>query len=226
MTILMQREFNRLKKSILALSAQVEEHVNQSVQAVINRDTLLAQRIIDRDHEVDAREIEVEEECLKILALHQPVAADLRFIVSILKINNDLERVGDLAVSISKNVISLSRITERTPPFDLAGMADIVSRMLRKSLDSLVNLDQVLAEEVRTMDDSVDEINRDMYTRVKKCISAHINDIDFPLYYLTISRRLERIADHATNIAEDVLYMTKGHIVRHPTTSRDIRNPL
>lgn len=220
MTILMQREFDRLKKSILALSAQVEEHVNQSVQAVINRDTPMAQRIIDRDHEVDAREIEVEEECLKILALHQPVAADLRFIVAILKINNDLERVGDLAVSISKNVIALSRAPERTPPFDLAGMAEIVSRMLRKSLDALVNLDSDLGEEVRAMDDSVDEINKDMYNKVRKSIAAHPDDIDFPLYYLTISRRLERIADHATNIAEDVIYMTRGHIVRHPTTQR------
>jgi phosphate transport system protein len=218
----MQREFDRLKKAILALSAQVEEHVNQSVQAVINRDTAMARKIIDRDHEVDAREIEVEEECLKILALHQPVAADLRFIVAILKINNDLERVGDLAVSISKNVISLSRLPDdRTPPFDLAGMAEIVSRMLRQSLDALVNLDPSLGEKVRTMDDSVDQINKDMYTKVKKCIAAAPDDIDFPLYYLTISRRLERIADHATNIAEDVIYMTKGHIVRHPTTQRE-----
>jgi phosphate transport system protein len=216
MSILMQKEIDNLKKGVLLLSAEVEESVNQSIQAVINRDTESARAIIDGDHEVDSREIEVEEECLKILALHQPVAADLRFIIAVLKINNDLERVGDLAVSISKNVLALSKLPEQTPPYDLKGMAERVCAMLKKSLDALVNLDLQLAQEVRSMDDTVDEMNKKMYSRVKECIAEKPDDIDFPLYYLTISRRLERIADHATNIAEDVIYLICGEIVRHP----------
>jgi phosphate transport system protein len=211
----MLKEVEKLKKAILSLSAEVEQDVAMAVLSVAERNSERAQEVIENDRHVDDTEIEVEEECLKILALHQPVAADLRFIIAVLKINNDLERVGDLAVNIAENTLSLSSYTETSPPFNFSKMADLVRDMLKKSLDALVNLDTDLAKHVCAADDSVDEINRQMYTKVKEKIAADPKKLDCLIHYLTISRHLERIADHATNIAEDVIYMIRGDIIRH-----------
>jgi phosphate transport system protein len=221
MTILMQKEFEKLKKGILTLSALVEESVNRSAKAAIERKPDVARAVIGSDGEIDSMEIDVEEECLKILALHQPVAADLRFIIAVLKINNDLERVGDLAVNICENALALSDLPPIKIPFDLAGMAERVRVMVKRSLDALVNLDEQAAGQVCAMDDEVDEINREMYARVKESIAARPDEVGALIHLLSISRHLERIADHATNIAQDIIYLIRGEIIRHQGADTD-----
>jgi phosphate transport system protein len=221
MTVLMQKEVERLKKAILGLASLVANNVNLSVRAAAARDASAARQVMKRDAEVDSTEIEVEEECLKILALHQPVAVDLRFIVAVLKINNDLERVGDLAVNICENALSLSGFPQAPAPYDLSGMGEKVNNMLNSAIDALVNLDDKLAREVCAMDDTVDDINRHMYSQIKECLRMRPHEIDCLIHFLSISRHLERIADHATNIAEEVIYMTKGEIIRHKRGSNE-----
>lgn len=215
MSILMLKELDRLRKSILSLSAMVEESVNQSVKAVVDRDADRARRVIERDSKIDTMEIEVEEECLKLLALHQPVAADLRYIIAVSKINNDLERVGDLAVNISEYALALTSLPFPTTKFDLSRMAEQVRSMLKRSLDALVGVNAQLATEVRDNDDVVDEMHRENFEKIKASMRERPEEIDALMHILSISRRLERIADHATNISEDVIYLIKGEIVRH-----------
>jgi phosphate transport system protein len=209
------REIESLKKRLLALCAMVEESFDRSVQALNRMDADLARLVIDGDVQVDKTEVDIEEECLKVLALHQPVANDLRFIVSILKINNDLERIADLAVNISERVLDLRKL-ERTPiPFEFETMSGKVHDMVKKSLDSLVNLDPVMAHEVISLDDEVDQMHHETYGLVIEQIKQHPDRIHALICYLVISRYLERIADQTTNIAEDTLYLIEGKIVRH-----------
>ena len=215
MTRHMQREIEKLKKMLLTLSAQVEESVQRAVQSVERRDAVLGKKIIAGDVEVDHLEVDVEEECLKILALHQPVALDLRFIVSVLKINSDLERIGDMAVNIAERAAFLAAKGKVVTTFDFPGMTEKTRTMLRNALDALVNRDAVLARKVIAADDEVDMINRHMYEQIKKAIEGKKDDTNNLLHLLSVSRYLERIADHATNIAEDVVYMVEGTIVRH-----------
>ena len=215
MSKLLFREIERLKRLILGLSASVEESLHRAVTAVQNRDAALAREVIDGDAEIDQIEIDVEEEGLKILALHQPVAIDLRFIVAVLKINSDLERIGDLAANMAERAIALSQMEPAAVPVDLTGMATQVKGMVKKVLDALVNLDTGLAREVCASDDVVDNAHREMYEHVREQIQAAPETADHLLSLLSVSRGLERIADHATNIAQDVIYMLEGEIVRH-----------
>ncbi len=215
MSIHLTKEIEKLKKMILALSAMVEESVQRAVRALDNRDPILAKCVIDSDYEVDKKEVDVEEECLKILALHQPVAIDLRLIIAVLKINNDLERVADLAVNVAERAQFLAT-QERLPiMFNFSRMAEKAQAMLHKSLDALVNLDPKLAHEVCIADDEVDAMNREAYMMVQDGIRSHPEQMEALIHLLSVSRHLERIADHATNIAEDVIYMCQGEIVRH-----------
>lgn len=211
----LQREIDSLKKKLLALSAFVEENVQRAVTAIAERETAAADEVIDSDPDIDKMEIDVEEDCLKILALHQPVAIDLRFIVAVLKINNDLERIADLAVNIAERAVFLNTQERVDIPFDYAGMATKAKRMLAQSLDALINGNTELAHAVCTADDEVDAINREMYRQIKEGIRNHPEQVECLLHLLSVSRHLERIADHATNIAEDVIYMVDGEIVRH-----------
>jgi phosphate transport system protein len=211
----LEHELERLKRQILSLSALVEESVRDAVLALERRDERLAQQVIERDVEVDQAEVDLEEECLKVLALHQPVAIDLRFIVAALKINNDLERIGDLAVNVAERAQYLAAHDPVEIPFDFAAMAEKARNMVRVSLDALVNLDPHLAREVCAADDEVDAMNREMYLAVQRRILERPDQIAALIHLLSTSRHLERIADHATNIAEDVLYMVEGEIVRH-----------
>ncbi|MCE9589969.1 MAG: phosphate signaling complex protein PhoU [Planctomycetes bacterium] len=219
MSLHLQRQINRLKDMILALGTLVEENTEAAIRAIETRDAKLAAAVIERDNEIDQKEIDVEEECLHTLALHQPVAFDLRYIVAVLKINNDLERIADLAVNIAEKVEFL--IKNRAPtgiPFDLPQMTQKVRAMLKQSLDALVNLDPEIAEVVRRTDDEVDLIHRQMYQHVKQAIRQNPEDVELLVNLLSVSRNLERIADHAVNIAEDVIYMAKGDILRHSRT--------
>lgn len=215
MPIHLHREIERLKKLVLSLCAVVEESVRQAVDSVLRRDAALAQKVIENDVQIDHAEIDVEEECLKILALHQPVAIDLRYIVAVLKLNNDLERIGDLAVNIAERAVFLSSVPPIPLPFDLSGLMEKTRAMLRGSLDALVNMDAQSAKRVCSLDDEIDAINRDMYDKVKAGIRQKPENLDALIALLSCSRALERIADHATNISEDVIYMTDGRIARH-----------
>lgn len=213
--MILHREIVKLKRRLLTLGALVEKRLDMAVRSVHKRDLELAQLVIDGDEEIDTMEVEIEEECLKVLALHQPVAVDLRVIVATMKINNDLERIGDLAVDIAERAKFFATTQEVDQPFDFPGMAQKVTKMLQKCLDSFVNLDVETARSVCAADDSVDNTHSDMYQQVEEAIQAHPKYIKQFLGYLSVSRYLERIADHATNIAEDVMYLVEGHIVRH-----------
>lgn len=213
----LQRDIENLKRKLLAVGARVEASVKDAALSIEQQDAELARKVIDQDIEIDDLEVEVEEECLKILALHQPVAIDLRFIVAVLKINNDLERIADLAVNVAERAQFLSN----QPRLNIAGylidMAYAAKTMLKNSLDALVNFDEKLAVEVCASDDEVDAMNRQMYLKVQEAIVKKPDQIQSLIHLLSASRHLERIADHTTNIAEDVIYMVEGKIIRHKT---------
>ncbi len=208
-------EIGRLKKHLLHLGAFVEQSFQDAVLAVNRRDAALGRQVLASGGEVDSMEVEFEEECLKVLALHQPVARDLRFIVALLKINNDLERVGDLAENLAERAIALGGLGRLEMPYDFSGMAESARAMLRGALDALANLDARAALDVCIADDRVDAINREMYRSVREAIAARPDQVDGLLQLLSASRYIERVADHATNIAEDVIYLLEGGIVRH-----------
>lgn len=210
------KELEKLKKRILSLGAIVESRVRMAIKAIETRDTVIAGKIIKQDYEIDEMEVEIEEECLKILALHQPVAVDLRFITAVIKINNDLERIADETVNIARGVSYLSK--EKQPlgfDFDFSEMVDKTQAMLKNSLDALVNLDTDLAVKVCILDDEVDDINGEVHRLVKAAVKKNPKQGEHLINLLLISRHLERIADHATNIAEEVIYLIEGEIVRH-----------
>lgn len=215
MTKHFRRELENVKKRILTLGSLVEDRVREAVQAVERIDAELAERIVKTDYEIDEMEIEIEEECLKILALHQPVAVDLRFIIAVIKINNELERIGDQAVNIGQRVMTIAKRPKPPFSYDYSDMGEKVQRMLKMSLDSLVNLDVDLAYKVITLDDEVDQIKNDAYDRIKQAIRELPERVGYYINLLLISRHLERLADHATNIAEEVVYLVEGEIYRH-----------
>lgn len=212
---LLQRQMERLKQDILALSTVVEEAFRLAMEAFERKDPLLAGQVIDGDAHIDQLEVDLEEECLKLLALYQPVAIDLRFIVSVLKINSDLERIGDLAVNIAQRVEFLSMKQVVEPPTILLEMAKIARSMLHGALDSLVGMEVAPAYDVCRMDERVDDLHRRMYPLVEAAIHKDPERLEAQLRILTVSRFIERVADHSTNIAEDVIYMLEGEIVRH-----------
>ncbi|MBN1972494.1 MAG: phosphate signaling complex protein PhoU [Sedimentisphaerales bacterium] len=213
----LQREIENLKTEILTLGAIVEQRVRESILAIEKHDESLAKKIIDKDIEIDRKEVEIEETCLKILALHQPVAIDLRFIIAVLKINNDLERIGDLAVNIAERGAFLCTQPPVYGAFNFIDMAAKAQKMLKQSLDALVNLSAETARDVCTADDEIDAMNRQVYILIQNMIHTNPDQTECLVHLLSVSRHLERIADHATNIAEDVLYMVEGEIVRHKT---------
>jgi phosphate transport system protein len=215
MAIHMYREIENLKKKILSLSALVEESFQSAIKCIDSHDDELAKTVITADPIIDEMEVEVEEDCLKLLALYQPVAVDLRYIIASLKINNDLERIGDLTVNIAEETIALSRIPHVDPPPEMIPMAGKVQEMVRKSLDCLINLDEELAARICEDDDEVDALHRQILNRVQRADRDAQGTIKQTLHYLQIAHNLERIADHATNIAEDTIYMIEGDIVRH-----------
>jgi len=208
-------EIEKLKKMILSLSAQVEENVVLAVKALITRDPALAKQVILSDSEIDRQEVEVEEEALKILALYQPVAMDLRFLTTVLKINNDLERIGDLAANIAKRARKICKEPAVSVPVELEEIALKARDMVRNSLTAFVNLDADQANAVREADDEVDELCRQVFVFARSAGEKNPAHLNMYLIMLLASRNLERIGDHATNIAEDIIYLVEGVIVRH-----------
>lgn len=211
----LHRELDKIKKRILSLGALVEERVHRTAGAIHSRDAAIAEKIIESDWEIDEMEVEVEEECLKILALYQPVAVDLRFLIATIKINNDLERIGDEAVNISERVVTMSKRPDPGFVFDYTLMAEKSQAMLKMSLDALVNLDVDLAFKVITLDDTVDNFQKEAYDQIKAAIKQKPDRVGYLVNLLLISRHLERLADHCTNIAEEVIYLIEGEIIRH-----------
>ncbi|MBM3289406.1 MAG: phosphate signaling complex protein PhoU [Candidatus Hydrogenedentes bacterium] len=221
----LQNEVDKLKKRILDLGTLAEASVYRAIRSLTDRDAAVANAVIDADTALDQMEVDIEEDCQKILALHQPVAHDLRFIIAVLKINTELERIGDAAVNIAERTLFLSAAPRVDTPYDYHGMAEKALSMLHKSLDALVNLDVTAANEVIAADDEVDAINRDMYVRTEKCIREHPEAAYSYIHLLGVSRYIERIADHASNIAEDVIYLVEGRIIRHHSSEASIPGP-
>jgi phosphate transport system protein len=215
MPVHLQKEIDKLKKQIVLLAGSVEQRVADAVKSIDQHDAQLAQVIKDTDQVIDQTEVEVEEECLKILALYQPVAMDLRFIIAVLKINSDLERIGDEAVNIAGRALNINAYPKIEINFDLKALTRDVMAMLKRSLDALVNMDAALAHSVIDSDDEIDETVQMLFKQVKNEIRRQPEKIDYIIEYMRINRHLERIADHATNIAEDIVYMIEGKIVRH-----------
>ena len=215
MTKHFRKELESIKKRILTLGSMVEDLVHDSVKAVDRIDADLADQIIKKDSEIDETEVDIEEECLKVLALHQPVAVDLRFIIAVIKINNELERIGDQAVNIAQRVQVIAKRPKPPFWFDYSEMGEKAQKMLRLSLDALVNLDVDLAYRVITLDDEVDQIKSEAYDKIKQAIQDLPERVGYYINLLLISRHLERLADHATNIAEEVIYLVEGEIFRH-----------
>ncbi len=215
MTRHLQHEVLNLKKRIIELGILVQQRVEKATAAIIVLNDKLAGEVIEGDREIDTYEVDLEEECLKLLALHQPVAIDLRFIVAVLKMNSDLERIGDLAVNIAQRAKNLTFLgTPLNIPL-INEMVEKTKRTLENSLQCLVEMDSTQATAVLASDTEIDEINRKVYTLVKEEMKRDTSKIDQMLLVLAISKNLERIADHASNIAEDVIYMNEGEIVRH-----------
>jgi phosphate transport system protein len=208
-------ELTKLNKKLLKLSTLVEERVRTAAEVIESKDQNIIQSIIVSDYEVDEMEIEIEEDCLKILALHQPVASDLRFLIAVIKINNEMERIADIAVNIAKRVDNISKFKHPAAiTYDFSKMSERVLSMLKKSIDALVNSDAKLARSIFLDDDIVDSYRNRCYEDIKERIKK---DSEHPGYHINtylLARHLERIADRAVNIAEEVIYYVEGTITR------------
>lgn len=216
MTKHFERQIDRLKEMLLTLGGMVEQSVDEAIRSIESRNVDLARKVIENDREIDRLDVEVEEECLHTLALYNPVASDVRYVVAVLTMNKDLERIGDLAVNLAEEAIFLANEPPiNQAPFDLVAEGRHVRQMLKDCLDALVNRDASLARRVLLADDDVDRIHREMYRKVKDAIRQNPLETGRFIELLNTSRQLERIADHAVNIAEDVIYVVEGRIVRH-----------
>lgn len=216
MSLHLQRDLEKLKKEILKLGTMVESAINNAIFALNNREMSYVDEVLRLEDHINEMEVKIEEDCLKILALHQPVAGDLRFIVVSLKVNNDLERMGDFAKNIAKRARELMQEEPiSTLPEFVNELPNLVRTMVRNSLDALVKLDVSLAREVIAMDDKVDEINRAMYQEVTRVAKENASKTEVAISLLSTSRYMERIGDLSTNIAEDVIFMVEGRVIRH-----------
>src|SRR5947209_13376409 len=211
----LQRDLEYLQRDLLALAASVEEAIHKAIRALRQREGDPAEEVIAGDSQIDQEENHIEEECLKILALHQPVAVDLRRIAAALKINTDLERMGDLAEDIAERALHLARLPVVPIPEKLQRMTDLAIAMVRQSLDAFVNLDARYARRVCRLDDEVDRYNNEIIQELMGMMQESPARVEAGLSLFSATRHLERIADHATNIAEDVVYLVEGTIIRH-----------
>jgi len=215
------RDLERLKKHILEMGGLVEQALNHGTRGLVEWDERNARLAIAKDLEIDRMQLEIDEECLKILALHQPVAGDLRFITSTMKICNDLERIGDLAVNIGERVLSALGQPVVMEPLSFDKMTTVTRGMLRDSLDSLVNADTTLAHQVCARDDIVDDINSKHFEILQELMQRDPKSVPGAVALLSVTRNIERIADLATNIAEDVVFLVDAQDIRHPRLTEE-----
>ena len=210
-----QKELEELKENLLKMAAMVEEAIRNSIQSLVNRDSGLAQKTFEFEDRINKMEITIDEMCLKLLALRQPMAADLRFITSAMKITTDLERMGDQAVNISERTISLNEEPQIKPYIDIPRMAEIAQSMVKDVLDAFVNRDPKLARSVCARDDVVDGLNDQVVRELTTYMVSDPKTITRSVHLMIVARCLERIADHATNIAEDVIFMVDALVIKH-----------
>jgi phosphate transport system protein len=211
----LERDLDSLQRDLMTLASSVEGAIHKAIKALETRRHDLAQEVIDGDRQIDQEENHIEEECLKMLALHQPVAVDLRRITAALKINSELERMGDLAEDIAERALHLAELKPLAMPIKLLRMTDLTTSMVRQSLDAFVNLDVRLARTVCRLDDEVDRYNTEIIDELIETMRSAPEAVEGGLSLFSATRHLERIADHATNIAEDVVYLAEGEIIRH-----------
>ncbi|PYM50253.1 MAG: phosphate transport system regulatory protein PhoU [Candidatus Rokuibacteriota bacterium] len=215
----MQRHFHEeleaLKQTLLAMGGLVEDQIRRVMRALLERDDVLAQEVIDRDQQVNAYDVEVDETCVSLLALHQPAAGDLRFITTAMKIVTDLERIGDQAVNIAQRVLELNREPQLKPYIDLPRMAEKAQHMVKESLDAFVARDTELARKVCAEDADVDALKEQLFRELLTFMMEDPKTIPRAIRLILISRFMERVADHATNIAEMVIYLVDAKMVRH-----------
>lgn len=211
----LQRDLERLRKNILMLGTLVEEATDKSIKAIGRSDQKILDELFKGEERINQMEVDIEEECLKLLALHQPVATDLRFIVAVLKVNNDLERMGDQAINIADRVRALMGRRPLDAPVDFGAMGEVARRMVHLSLEALVEQDVELARKVGEMDDELDDMHANTYKVVQEAMAKDPEIITTAVSWLTISSNLERIGDLSTNIAEETVFMEEGEVVRH-----------
>lgn len=209
------RELEQLKRDVLVMGGLSEVALRNAVEAFLTRDTDLAGQVVEGDHEINAMELRIEEECLKILSLYAPTARDLRFVVAVFKITNDLERVGDLAVNIAERLQHAAAGEPRTDQASLESMAESVRAMLGAGLEAFLAQDNDGARNVLAMDDRVDDLLESIYQHQAVVVAGDGALFKPALRELAVAKSLERAADHATNIAEDVIYMATGEVVKH-----------
>lgn len=204
-----------LNRHVLVMGGAVEAAVARAVRALLAKDVPEAKAVIEGDKDVNRQELGIDEECLRILALYQPTARDLRFVTAVMKITNDLERVGDLAVNVAERAVALAGFAARDVPDAVREMADRVRAMLTASIDALVRHDAARAREVLAMDDPIDRLLAGLFDEMEADMRAVPDRIPADIQVLSAAKNLERIADHACNVAEDVVYMVEGNVLRH-----------
>jgi len=215
------QELNSLKAELLKMAGLAEQAISNAVEALVKRNTALAEKTIAEDEKLNEMEILIDDRCLKLLALHQPLAADLRFITSAMRINLDLERIGDQAVNIAERVIFLNQEPQLKPYIDIPRMAQIAQSMVKDVLDAFVNGDAKLARSVCERDDQIDALNDQVFRELLTYMMADSKSITRAVHLIIVSRCLERIADHATNVAEGVIFMVKALVIKHHADAQE-----
>jgi phosphate transport system protein len=218
-----ERELESLKTNIIKMGSVVEDGLHHAIDALLRQDKTLARTVIEADARINALEIEIDNAVVDILALQQPVATDLRLILAVQKINNDLERIGDHAVNIAESAESLSAATAKEPLLQIPHMAELTRTVFRHALDSFILLDSKLAQSVLEHDDQIDDLNREMVREVVGLIKSDTRTVDGCMHIIRISRNLERVGDLATNIAEEVIFLTQARVVKHHAA--DVHHP-
>jgi len=216
-----REELDELQRRLLEMAGLVESAIHQSVSALVERDDQLAKDVLWKEAQINQKDIEIDEFATRLLALYQPMARDMRFLTAAIKINGDLERMGDLAVNITERALALMKEPPVKPLIDIPRMADLAEAMVRKSLDALVKRDEQLARSVLLSDDEVDQLRDAVYKELVTFMQEESTTIPRAVDLMFIAHNLERIADHATNIAEDVLFLMKGIDVRHHAEVRE-----
>jgi phosphate transport system protein len=212
----LDQHLNRIRQNLLKMGGMVEQMIDHAMRSLVDRDNTLAQVVLDQDVEVDRLEMEIDEQVLTVMARNQPTAIDLRFLVAVMKINNDLERMGDSAVNIVQSVLHLNEEPPLKPYIDLPRMSELAQKMVRESLDAFVGKDADAARTVLATDDVIDALYRQIFRELLTFMIEDPKTVSRALHLLLTARNMERIADHATNIAEDVIYYVEGRDVRHP----------
>jgi phosphate transport system protein len=216
-----QKELQELKEELLKMAALVEEGISTAVQSLVKRDSDLAKKTFEGEDQINRMEIDIEDTCLKLLALRHPMAADLRFITSAMKIITDLERMGDQAVNIAERAISLNQEPQLKPYIDIPKIAEIAQSMVKDVLDAFVNSDSKLARSVCERDDLVDGLNDQVFRELLTFMMSDLQTITRAVHLMIVCRCLERIADHATNIAEDVIFLVDARVIKHHADAKE-----